>query len=90
MPFITEKFVPFGFFCLTFCEIESRKKIRILLVLTSLLCVGIETTQYILTIGEAQLLDVLTDLFGAMIGYWVALTSFQKVNYNKRADSSGY
>lgn len=63
-------FVPYGFlFALAFRE--SKKSLLKCVGITLLLCIGIEATQFVLVIGEAEVLDVLCNLCGTMIGYGV-------------------
>lgn len=63
-------FLPFGFwFALAF---RGGKLIFLKCILiTVLFCAGIETIQFVLVIGEAELLDVLCNLCGAVIGYGI-------------------
>lgn len=63
-------FLPYGFlFALAF----RMGKVPFLkcILITLLLCIGIEVTQFVLVIGEAEVLDVLCNLCGTLIGYGV-------------------
>lgn len=63
-------FVPFGLF-LGLAFRKHLKLIRVIL-LTLVFSLCIEITQYILVVGEAQLIDLCTDMLGSMIGYGIS------------------
>ena len=66
-------FMPCGFFfCLAFRKLDAGKRFWINVLFTLILSVSVEVIQFQLQIGEAQVLDVITNIIGCMIGYGVA------------------
>ena len=60
------------FFYLAFRKLDEGKRFWINILFTLILSVSVEVIQFQLQIGEAQVLDVITNIIGCMIGYGVA------------------
>lgn len=78
-------FLPFGFlFCLAFWKQKPFYRWRNVTFCTVLLCLSVEVIQYVLQIGEAELLDILTNLLGSWIGYGCMALVFRLAGRNRK------
>ena len=73
-------FMPLGFFgCLAFRKLQAGRRFWINIDAGLVLSVAVEVIQFCLQIGEAQVMDVVTNILGCVIGYEIGVLVVQKL-----------
>lgn len=73
-------FAPLGFFgCLAFRRLQAGRRLWINIGVALCLSVAVEVIQFCMQIGEAQVMDVVTNILGCVIGYVIGVFIVHKL-----------